>query len=88
MFTPDPDLGFLPIPDPGVKRHWIPAPDPQHCSIVKVLVEAFNLLIEAVRVLVVSLTILTKDVIVLTKATRVLWLEQAPRVLVESTGGI
>ncbi len=46
------------------------------------------MLLEAVRVLVVSLTVLTEDVIVLTKAIRVLWLEQAPRVLVELTGGI
>jgi hypothetical protein len=28
---PDPDLGFLPIPDPVSKRHRIPDPDPQHC---------------------------------------------------------
>jgi hypothetical protein len=31
----DPDPDFLPIPDPrsrGSKRHWIPDPDPQHCS--------------------------------------------------------
>ncbi len=27
---PDPDPDFLPIPDPGVKRHRIPDPDPQH----------------------------------------------------------
>jgi hypothetical protein len=31
MFIPDPDLEFLPIPDPGVKRHRFPDPDPQHC---------------------------------------------------------
>jgi hypothetical protein len=22
-----------PIPDPGVKKQWIPDPDPQHCKI-------------------------------------------------------
>jgi hypothetical protein len=27
---PDPDPDFLPITDPGVKRHRIPDPDPQH----------------------------------------------------------
>jgi hypothetical protein len=27
MFISNPDLDFLPIPDPGVKK----APDPQHC---------------------------------------------------------
>jgi hypothetical protein len=26
MFIPDPDLDFLPIPDPGVKTHRIPDP--------------------------------------------------------------
>ncbi len=30
--VPDPDADFLPIPDPGSKRHRIP--DPQHCLVV------------------------------------------------------
>jgi hypothetical protein len=29
MLIPDPDLDFLPIPDPGSKRLW--TPDPEHC---------------------------------------------------------
>jgi hypothetical protein len=28
-FISDPDLDFLPIPNPRGKRYWIP--DPQHC---------------------------------------------------------
>jgi hypothetical protein len=31
MFFLDPDLDFLPIPDPGVKKAPIPDLDPQHC---------------------------------------------------------
>jgi hypothetical protein len=31
LFIPEPDPDFIPIPDPGSKRHWIPDPDPQHC---------------------------------------------------------
>jgi hypothetical protein len=34
MFIPDPDLDFLPSPDPGSggsKRQLIPDPVPQHC---------------------------------------------------------
>jgi hypothetical protein len=30
MIIPDPDLDFLPIPDPGSKRHRIPDPNLQH----------------------------------------------------------
>jgi hypothetical protein len=31
MLIPDPDLDFLPIPDPGVKK--APDPDTQHCYV-------------------------------------------------------
>jgi SpoVK/Ycf46/Vps4 family AAA+-type ATPase len=34
LLIPDPDPVFLPIPDPGTKRHRIPDPDPQHCFIL------------------------------------------------------
>ncbi len=35
---PDPDLDFLPIPDPGsrvkkISGSWIPDPDPQYCPV-------------------------------------------------------
>jgi hypothetical protein len=33
--NPDPDLDFLPIPDPGIKK--APDPDPQHCQIYHII---------------------------------------------------
>jgi hypothetical protein len=37
MLIPDPDLDFLLIPDPVVKK----APDPQHCTPILILLPSF-----------------------------------------------
>jgi hypothetical protein len=40
VFIPDPDLNFLPIPDPGSrgkKNHWIP--DPGSATLVTVFID-------------------------------------------------
>jgi hypothetical protein len=43
MFIPDPDLDFLPIPDPGIKEAWDPGSATLHLSVLKLGISSPNI---------------------------------------------